>query len=421
MLSQRLCIKGISLPQHSGMIVEPEATVINRGAFAIRPRLVAAALLAVFLVAAIVQAFTKDIAVGFDEIAHVSFIAQIQACACIPPLTDLKLLDPDRMQFTSTASYLNHPSGYYLALALGPDITATLPVYRLVHATMIAAALILLSATIFTAVRDDLYRLAGIVLVGTVPVMAQLGGSVNNDNLAILGGAFCVFGASRYLNERSFGTLALICGGLALAAIAKLTGLMLCGAFVVLLFVQVRPSVRHLAIVVATFSIAVVPYALLWLTYGSPAPDTPGQIQMLAEGARQAGWDQRDRLSPTAYLIDFARQMLSAWMPRLDTRTPLQNAALLLPLALFTVGVLGCWRDSLTRAGAGAVFLTLAVHIVFSYQRHLETGWLLDAYPRYYLPMLGIWALGLANALKRAPPWLAWCAIVAPLVFALLG
>jgi hypothetical protein len=330
MLSQGLCIKGISLPQHSGMIVEPEATVINRGAFAIRPRLVAAALLAVFLVAAIVQAFTKDIAVGFDEIAHVSFIAQIQACACIPPLTDLKLLDPDRMQFTSTASYLNHPSGYYLALALGPDITATLPVYRLVNAAMIAAALMLLFATIFTAVRDDLHRLAGIVLVG-------------------------------------------------------------------------------------------MPYALLWLTYGSPAPDTPGQIQMLAEGARQAGWDQRDRLSPTAYLIDFARQMLSAWMPRLDTRTPLQNAALLLPLALFTVGVLGCWRDSLTRAGAGAVFLTLAVHIVFSYQRHLETGWLLDAYPRYYLPMLGIWALGLANALKRAPPWLAWCAIVAPLVFALLG
>ena len=42
--------------------------------------------------------------------------------------------------------------------------------------------------------------------------------------------------------------------------------------------------------------------------------------------------------------------------------------------------------------GALAVGATLAVHIGFSYQRHLETGWLRDAYPRYYLPLLPVFA-----------------------------
>jgi len=46
--------------------------------------------------------------------------------------------------------------------------------------------------------------------------------------------------------------------------------------------------------------------------------------------------------------------------------------------------------DFLVVAGMASIALTLAVHIAFSYQRHLQTGWMMDAYPRYYLPLVAI-------------------------------
>lgn len=108
-------------------------------------------------------------------------------------------------------------------------------------------------------------------------------------------------------------------------------------------------------------------------------------------------------------------------MPRLGGRTALQTAALALPLSVFALGVVGCRRDAITRSGAGAVLIMFSIHLAFSYQRHLDTGWLLDAYPRYYLPLLGLWPIAVVHALTKAPLWLSWYVIAAPFVFALLA
>ena len=60
-------------------------------------------------------------------------------------------------------------------------------------------------------------------------------------------------------------------------------------------------------------------------------------------------------------------------------------------------------RPVLARSAIGA---TLAVHVGFSYGRHLETGWLRDAYPRYYLPLLPVFAaacVSVVEGLRSAP------------------
>ena len=77
-------------------------------------------------------------------------------------------------------------------------------------------------------------------------------------------------------------------------------------------------------------------------------------------------------------------------------------------------------------AGMLAIVATLIVHIVFSYQRHLQTGWMLDAYPRYYLPMIAIVPLAAirfvdAVASSKIRSMLLLFLIAAPLVFGLLG
>ena len=53
------------------------------------------------------------------------------------------------------------------------------------------------------------------------------------------------------------------------------------------------------------------------------------------------------------------------------------------------------WRretalDVVVIAGALALALTFALHVRHSYADHLATGWLMEAYPRYYLPLAAI-------------------------------
>ena len=82
--------------------------------------------------------------------------------------------------------------------------------------------------------------------------------------------------------------------------------------------------------------------------------------------------------------------------------------------------------DFIVVAGMAALALTLAIHIGFSYQRHLQTGWMMDAYPRYYLPLIAIVpmaALAGCSAVRnsRLRQGLVAFLVAAPIAFALFG
>jgi hypothetical protein len=72
----------------------------------------------------------------------------------------------------------------------------------------------------------------------------------------------------------------------------------------------------------------------------------------------------------------------------------------------------------------GAIALTLAIHMAFSYQRHLQTGWMLDAYPRYYLPLIAvvpIAALGLTSTVRHQRLKMALVSFLAATPIVLFG
>lgn len=182
------------------------------------------------------------------------------------------------------------------------------------------------------------------------------------------------------------------------------------------------------------------PYVMLWSAYGSPAPDTPAQHGLLVEGAAAAGWADRPRLGPVAYGMHFLFDFIAAWKPLLTQRTALQAAMLLLPSAALllaaagTAGAVIRWQrngrarlpEALVIAGSAAIAVTLFVHGVFSYGRHLETGWLMDAYPRYYLPLAFIVPVAILYLVRctsdpRAKASAAGFAIAGPVIFGLLG
>jgi hypothetical protein len=135
----------------------------------------------------------------------------------------------------------------------------------------------------------------------------------------------------------------------------------------------------------------------------------------------------------------FLKSFLMEWMPVLKPRGILHLALLALPAAIILVSIAG-WivsirallngaalpADFIVIAGMAAFASTLAIHIAFSYERHLQTGWIMDAYPRYYLPLIAIVpmaALAGSSAILniRLRSALVCFLVVAPIIFGLFG
>jgi hypothetical protein len=402
-----------------------------------------------FVLAATMSALRKDVRQGFDELAHASYVAEVQAQGRIVPLTEIRMLDPGSFRFTAAGNYINHPAPYYALHALaGPTLEGrpqALFWHRLIDVAIAALALGLLLAAGLALCRAGDELLIYAVTLGCIPVLAPLAGSINNDNLAFLAGALTLFGAQRYWRDRRAADLGLAALGLVAAGLAKLTALMLCGGFLLLLLALLwrREGLRpaHAALVLAALALAAAPAVELWLLYGSPAPDTPAQHALLIDGAREAGWAGHDRLGPFAYGWRFLAAFVDGWMPALANKSPLQKAMLAVPVATLLLAVAGAFLslkriagrgpgtgaiEPVVAAGAVAIAATLAVHVAFSYQRHLATGWMMDAYPRYYLPLVAIAplaTLALLRRVERPGPrhLLAGFLLAGPLAFRLLG
>lgn len=397
--------------------------------------------------AALGSAWRKPMTQGFDEVAHVSYVAALQRAPAWPGFDALRMLDPASFAFTDEANYLNHPPLYYgLLAALGPDVVGrpdSLRSLRLINIAFVTAglgALLMLGRRLGLG-RLEFYGFA--VLVATTPVLAPLAGSVNNDNLGFAGGAIGLLGLYGYLSTQRRGWLLLAGAGLIAASAAKLTGLLLVGGVFVasLTLLAMQKNIRRgdLAIAAGSLMLAAAPYLALVLQFGSPTPDTPAQHALLTNGAEIAGWSDAPRLSPAAYTAFFLKSFVLAWMPTLHPRNDLQLALCILPAAIVGLAIGGTIialravvrrsasaTDIIVVAGMAAIAATLTIHIAFSYQRHLQTGWMMDAYPRYYLPLMAIIpiaALTLAMHLHslQSRTILVAFLIASPIVFQLFG
>ncbi len=144
-------------------------------------------------------------------------------------------------------------------------------------------------------------------------------------------------------------------------------------------------------------------------------------------------------MDAASYAIMFLKNFVSEWMPALRPRNSFQLTLLILPSAVLVLAAAGTLLSlramladrgeasaPIVAAGMLAIVATLAIHIMFSYQRHLQTGWMMDAYPRYYLPVMAVIpmaavAFAKAIASSRARAMVLSFLIAAPLIFGLFG
>ena len=394
-----------------------------------------AIILALFIVAAAISAHRKDVTRGFDEAAHVSYVAHLQSTKEIwPTLETMRLLDPKSFRFTSEASYLNHPPPFYLLLArLGPVLEGhpdAALAHRFINILLVSIGLAAVLAIGLAAglSREQFYAYA--IPIAFIPVLAPLSGAVNNDNLAFVGGAVTMLAASQLAETGRRTWLALALLGMVAAAWAKLTGLLLSGGLIAMTCLYLvwrgRMNWRWLVPALAAFAIAAAPYAIYLAEYGSPVPNTPAQIALLEGGARAAGWADLPRKSFPGYVAHFVGMFISDWLPTLSTRSAFHYAMLAIPVAAlacaaagFVVSLRRLWRrketalDVIVIGGMVTIAVTFGIHIMYAYPRHVATGFLMEAYPRYYLPLaiVPLAAISLLAAVERprarAAPWVS--------------
>jgi hypothetical protein len=410
--------------------------------------LVAAAILGLFVISAVLTAARKDITQGFDEVAHVSYVAHIQHTGeAWPAFSSLRMLSPLTFQFTAEANYLNHPPIFYGLLAvLGPDLEGrpqALLAHRLIDVAIVAvgfAALLWLGLSARFS-REELYAYA--VPLACIPVLVPLAGAVNNDDLAFLGGGIATLGAWQLAATNRGAWLALALTGVVLAAWAKLTGLVLAGAMVsaVIAYLLWRQRLNWswtIAAVLA-FALAAAPYIVYMMQYGSPAPDTSAEMALIENGARAVGWADLPRKSFPAYVVHFIVAFVVDWLPTLGDRSAFHYFMLAIPVAAlagalagFVLALRRLWRRQETAlevvviAGALALAVTFALHVRYSYGHHLATGWLMETYPRYYLPLAAIVPLAGLSLLAdvKTPRWRAALLaflIAGPAIFRVFG
>ena len=409
---------------------------------------VAAVILALFVLSAAMSAERKGITAGFDEVAHAAYVAHIQHTGeAWPDLKAMRLIDPQTFQFTATANYLNHPPPFYDLLAvLGPRLEGrpqALLAHRLIDIAIaslgFAALLGLGLAARFP--RHEFYAFA--VPLACIPVLVPIAGAINNDNLAFLGGAVAILGAWQLVATDRAGWLAVALLGLIAASWAKLTGFLLTGAMLatVIAYLLWRRRLRWslLLPIALAFALGAAPYIIYTVQYGSPTPQTPAQIALLQDGARTAGWADLPRKSFPPYIVYFVIAFVADWMPALGERNVLQYSMLAIPVAALGCALAGIalslhrlWRrqdtalDVVVIAGTMALVATFAIHVTYSYGRHVATGWLMDAYPRYYLPLAaivplaGLSLLAAVEAPRRRAALLAFL-IAAPAIFRVFG
>ncbi|HMN72353.1 MAG TPA: hypothetical protein PKA55_10855 [Rhodoblastus sp.] len=410
-------------------------------------RFACVAMMLLFLAMAFRAAITRDIATGFDEVAHFSYVAQIQETGRFwPRLDELRLLNSRTFHFTQTPNYLNHPPIYYWLMAhiaprFAENPAGVLLWLRFCNALLAAsgvAALLALGSTLRLS-RYEAYAF-GVPIV-FIPALAAIAGSVNNDNLAFAGGSLATLSACRLLVTRQTRWLAAALAGLVAASFAKLTGLVLVGAMlaVVLALLAWRREFRVSWLILAAVGglIAATPYIVFYVQFGSPAPTTPGMIDLLK--STSADWRSAPRLSFPDYVGAFAVEFIRQWMPTTASRSALNDAALAIPVATVALAFAGLARsalrlargdddpaDDLLVAGFVAIAFTLATHILFSYRNHLAYAYIPDAYPRYYFPLAAIVPLGGLSALwglegRGARAILIACLIFGPMAFAALA
>ncbi len=346
---------------------------------------------------------------GIDELQHLSYIYHVKRHPeWIPDYTRMYLIDLEKPDtFTEKRNWLWHPSFYYQALKVLVDpgkVPLDDAVSRLRRVNMaisgLAVAFLLAFGLRYLAGPEETIVFAAAITM--IPKMGVMGGMINVDNLAILGGAITLFGLARFLKGNiSLSTAALVGSGFAIGGLSKLSAGGMLGMWILFCHLPSaarflkfeRKDVAYLLCLLAFAAVGVSPYVGNLFVHGTPLFIDPSVYPM-----------RDDILGLAEYTVRFLGALMASWSPFV-----FDSIDMIALFSLLGLSVFGTWRalspggapgrrplGILIAAGFASIVLGIGLNIWVTYELHLATGFMPKVFLRFYLPLWGGIAAGTA-------------------------
>lgn len=334
-----------------------------------------------------------------DERGHITYVHEASTSPYLMPDYRNSRILPQRKGLNQ----LRHPPLYYStlgAVAKAFDLEAyeDYRVFRMLSAVLVAMGLALWIVTARLLGYTLLQSIPLALSVIALPMFPYLAGSINNDNLAYLAASVAFLGLASLRHWPRAGWY-IGAAGLGMALLTKATA----GLFLGLLFGLWCMSVllrnpqrllrnRHFGIVLVALVLIVGGYYLFTYThYGTLFPSS----KPVHEGPQIA-----DPMGFVAFLGEFFGLMLQHVPMIVNHRPamPLDSVAKTLCLASIFLPFLGVLLSNLTNKRTPAtgvanimmvtLALTVATHVMVSWETYLELGQIRGTQPRYYFYLL---------------------------------
>jgi hypothetical protein len=360
-----------------------------------------------------------------DEQAHYSYVQHlIQQHRWWPDFMHFPLVDTVTRVPNAVPNYLNHPPTFYWLMKVVQITFPTLPP-RIVPCCFYLLAIGLYFWHGYKLVPTKTATLLYTALPFLLCVYFWVG-FYNNDSAAILGGMLATFASLDWLrNHRPRRACLLMLFGVSLASV-KLTALLLVGLYVMAILLLTRSSWHEIPArgwigAGGLMLLLSAPYLYFALYEGGFAPETLGHHYALTiKSAKEFGWPSLPRMDFLPWLWTFLKGFASLGIVLHEGSLPsfVVLKITILPLLMIICSCIfipllsphalhsEAYRSFLkiTQATAIATFLTLAIHVGFSWPRYQHYGWMIDNFIRYYFPLLAAYGTVCASAVMALFP-----------------
>ena len=348
-----------------------------------------------------------------DTIAHISYIGSVHKEATLFP----KFEEMYMITNPNAGNYLSHPPLYYMLMnsVYDPKIPFmdNIERFRALNIALFFASLVLLVYLGLAAKMDILGDFVYLSVLLSIPMHAYIGSSLNNDNLALLGGLLFLVGLFRLVRQQ-YGTLSYVILGMGffLAYFGKLTAAMM--AFFALIYYGIYLYKKRIPLhipkgailILAVWIAPVMLYQLyIFMHYHAIVPTLKvTHPQEYLHSVYFIPEAKRVPMSFTAWLGHYWENIRAGWFGILSHHsfTKTSFAVIFGAIVLHIFAILGlimpCRQESRTICILGkvsllALFSVMLIQILFSYINFLHSGYMGGLQPRYLLPFMVAFAI----------------------------
>ncbi|UCC39466.1 MAG: hypothetical protein JSV96_17050 [Candidatus Aminicenantes bacterium] len=341
-----------------------------------------------------------------DEPTHISYICHLKTTSSILPDFEKFVLYSESGDKTNRPITLAHPPFYYhLMKYFAPenpkDIMREFKRLRYVNIAISSIGVLICFFLCFRINLPLSFHILYSISLISIPMLSYLAGSVNNDNLAFVGGSIALLGGVYLLENRKI-AFYLLGMGVLISLLTKATaGLQVLIFFFIIFCYWVWSNKRlnfsiHMIFLIFSVILPLIYYILMKFLYGTVLPRGQGDIALPSR-----------YVNTLEYINHFFVNLWTSWSSIKSHHSIVRHSIFdtypyLIVLILSIFGLLFIYQNSISlkinkniknifivsKIGFVSLAIFMVVHFIRAYMEYLDIGYLGGLQARYYFPLI---------------------------------